>query len=402
MVNKNGLSTVKGFEFSGISMNDKGSKRNLGLVYSTVENTIGAAVYTTNDVVAAPVIVSKANDNITFKKRAILINSGNANSFTGAKGIADANECLDVLSDNLKIPRYECYVGSTGVIGRYLETKPIERSIPSLINNLSSNTANEFIEAIMTTDTKQKQASIEFKIQDKTVHIAACAKGSGMIMLNMATMLSVVTTDVAITEDLLKRALKEAVTDTFNCITVDGDTSTNDSVFLLANGLAGNSIISELGFEYEQFRLHLTELLEDMAKQIVNDGEGVTKFITINVLHTPDKEKARKIAMSIANSPLVKTAFYGEDMNWGRIMMAIGKAHTQMNCDIIDIRLNNFKIIKNGEPTIGTTDYEQAEKSLKNHEISLEIDFKNGDSEIRIWTCDFSLEYIKINSDYTT
>ena len=402
MIDKTWLSSVKGFEFSGICIEDNDHKKNLGLVYSTVENTIGAAVYTTNDVVAAPVVVSKANDAMTCKKRAVMINSGNANSFTGKKGIEDANACLDVLAAELKIPKYECYIGSTGVIGRYLETFPIQNGIHALIDNLSPADENDFLEAIMTTDTKEKKASVEFKIQGKTVHIAACAKGSGMIMPNMATMLSVVITDVVIAPELLKKALQDAVIDTFNCISVDGDTSTNDSVFLLANGLAENTPITDFGLEYEQFLLHLTELLKDIAKQIVNDGEGITKFITINVLHTPDKEKAKKVAMSIANSPLVKTAFYGEDMNWGRIMMAIGKSRTGMNCNNIDIYLNDFKIINDGQPTFGTNDYILAEKSLKSHDIILDIDFKNGNSGICVWTCDFSLDYIKINADYTT
>ncbi|MEN8907407.1 MAG: bifunctional glutamate N-acetyltransferase/amino-acid acetyltransferase ArgJ [Clostridiales bacterium] len=400
MINKEGLSAVKGYKFSGITVDN--SKKNLGLIYSDSEKTYGTAVYTRSDIVAAPVIFSKEMDEKTKIKRAILINSGKANAFTGNQGIVDARECAYEISKILNIDIEKCYIGSTGVIGRKLNVEEIKTSMDVLVESLSNKGNDDFAEAIMTTDTRKKQASVKFEIDGKEINIGACAKGSGMIMPNMATMLCTVLTDASIKYDLLKMALKKAVKETFNCISVDGDTSTNDTVFMLANGKAGNESINKKDKNYKIFFSNLKKLLEHMAKEIAYDGEGATKFITIDVVNTKSRKKAKKVGFSIANSPLVKTAFYGEDMNWGRILMAIGKSMTGMNCNIIDIYVNGNIIVKNGEPQIGQKEYIEAEKSLKNKEISLLIDFKNGNSKIKIWTCDFSNEYVNINALYTT
>ena len=400
MISNKGLNAVQGFKFSGIASCT--AKKSIGLLFSTVDNTIGAAVYTRSDVQAAPIIVSKKMDSLSEKKRAVLINSGIANAFTGRQGLIDAEKCISEVSKLLDIDLAECYIASTGVIGKTLDMDSIINSLSNLTSVLDQNGNNDFVEAIMTTDTRQKQASISFDLGGKQVNIAACAKGSGMIMPDMATMLSVVVTDAAITHQCLDKALKAAIEDTFNCITVDGDTSTNDSVFLLANGLAGNEMIECENEDYNAFYVNLKNLLEHMAKQIVDDGEGITKFITIDIKNTPTKELAKKVAFSVANSPLVKTAFYGEDLNWGRILMAVGKAMTGMDCGIIDIYINGYRIVNHGESEIDTQDYEKAKESLKNRKINLEIDFKQGKSCIRVWTCDFSLDYVKINAHYTT
>ncbi len=403
MINKIGLSAVKGFKYAGISVGDS-KKKSIGLIYSETEETYGVAVYTKNDIVAAPVIVSKENDSITRKKRAILINSGIANTFTGTKGLNDAKKCALKVSDLLSINPGEVYIGSTGVIGKQLDENVILHGIETATKNLMEDEKNalDFVQAIMTTDTRVKQASISFDIAGKKVNIASCVKGAGMIMPNMATMLCVITTDAKISPEIMYKALKESVDHTFNCITIDGDTSTNDSIFLLANGLANNELIASDGENYQIFLQNLRFLMEHMAKEVVNDGEGITKFITINVTNTPTREKAKAIAFSIGNSPTVKTTFYGQALNWGRLMMAIGKAQTCLNCNIIDVFINGFEIVKAGQPTLSSEEFNQAEKSLVNKNIDILIDFKQGSEKITIWTCDYSIEYIKINANYIT
>ncbi|NLV35574.1 MAG: bifunctional glutamate N-acetyltransferase/amino-acid acetyltransferase ArgJ [Clostridiaceae bacterium] len=402
MISKTGLTAVKGFKYSGINAGGGSRKKNIGLIYSTTEETYGAAVYTKSDIKAASVLISKENDGATSRKRAVLINSGNANAFTGKKGYKDAKGCASEVSNLLGLEPEEVYIGSTGVIGQKLETDNILRGIGKAAEQLmeGENKALDFIEAIMTTDTRVKQASVSFEIGGKTINIASCVKGAGMIMPDMATMLCVITTDAKISPDMMSKALTGAVENTFNCITIDGDTSTNDSIFFLANGLAGNELIDSDGEDMKEFARNLNILMEHMAKEVVNDGEGVTKFITINVLNTPDREQAKKIAFSIGNSPLVKTTFYGQQLNWGRLMMAIGKAQTGLNCDIIDVTINNYKVVEEGEPTLSSEEFRQAEQSLSDRNIDILIDFKQGREKIRIWTCDYSLDYVKINADY--
>ena len=401
MINNKGLKAVKGFKFSGIAL--EGDKKNMGLLYSTVENTIGTAVYTRSDVLAAPVIISKKMDGESNSKRAILINSGTANAFTGKQGLADAESCVKKLAQCINVSPSECYIGSTGVIGKKLDVDLIISNMEYVVKGLDHGSEKDFIEATMTTDTRIKQASVDFELDGVQVNIAACAKGSGMIAPNMATMLCSVITDVSISHEVMSKALHDVVEVTYNCITVDGDTSTNDSIFFLSNGLAGNKKIENTDSgNYKLFYQNLRELMEHMAKEIVNDGEGITKFITIDILNTPDRNKAKDVAMSIANSPLVKTALFGEDLNWGRIMMAVGKAMTQMDCSIIDITINNFQIVKNGEPIISQEDYLKAKQSLKNRNVDIIIDFKQGTEKIRVWTCDYSYDYVKINAHYTT
>lgn len=404
MITNKGLTMVRGFKFGGVCADGKNNKRNIGLLYSTVEQTRGVGVYTKSDVLAAPVVLSKRNDEASPNKRAILINSGVANAFTGKKGFLDAERCLMKVSELLNVKAEEVYMGSTGIIGRPMNMQSILGGIERAHETLGDTERNavDFIEATMTTDTVVKQASLTFDLKGKKINIASCVKGAGMIMPDMATMLCVIITDANITPDAMKKALKEASDDTFNCITIDGDTSTNDSIFLLANGLAENDLIAAAGNNYETFARHLRILMEHMAKELVNDGEGITKFITIRVMNTPTKEKARAIAFSIGNSPLVKTTLYGQQLNWGRLMMAIGKAQTRMDCTILDLFINNFKIVNRGEPALNTDDYQKASQSLANRNIDILVDFKQGQEQTTIWTCDYSLDYIKINSSYLT
>lgn len=401
MIDSKGLTAVPGFKYAAFSFSGA-TKKNLGLLFSDVKDTKGTAVYTTSDIKAASVIVSREMDAKSIYKRAILINSGVANAFTGQSGIDIARSCISTVSRSLGIKPEECYMGSTGVIGKKIDPTIIN-CIETLATKLSENDSKSFIEATMTTDTKIKQANISFQLGYKTVNIAACAKGSGMIMPNMATMLCCVITDVSIDHDILHLSLKESIENTFNCISVDGDTSTNDSIFVLANGLANNDTISDTAsHEYNIFRSNLIELLGHMAKEIVNDGEGITKFITIEVTGSPKREIAKTIAMSIANSPLVKTAIFGEDLNWGRILMAIGKARTGLDFGRIDLAINGHSIVKAGDFNQDEFAYADAKSSLKNREVFLTIHLDQGDSGITVWTCDFSYDYVRINAEYAT
>lgn len=400
MISNVGLSDVEGFEFAGIDAG--GIKNRIGLLYSKTGESFGVAVYTKSDVKAAPVILSMENDKKTNIKRAIVLNSGNANAFTGEKGLNDAKACAQKASEILDIKPEEVYVGSTGVIGREMELDIILDGIEKASKKLKKDqeSAIDFVKAIMTTDTKVKQASTSFEIDGKVVKISSCVKGAGMLKPDMATMLCVITTDAKISPEMMSKALSDNVEDTFNCITIDGDTSTNDTIFLLSNGLAGNKCIDSEDENYNIFKNRLRELMEHMAKQVVNDGEGVTKFITLKVVNTPTKEKAKAVALSIGNSPLVKTTFYGEQLNWGRLVMAIGKAQTRLDCSIIDIYVNDFKLVENGAPAFTQEEYNNAEASLKDHNIEIYIDFKQGNEAITVWTCDYSLDYVKINSNY--
>jgi len=397
-IEKKGLSSVQGFKFSGVSL--ESGRKNCGLIFSGAEHTLGTAVYTKNDIQAAPVVISRKMDIKSNVKQAIIVNSGNANAFTGKQGLLDAETCIHELTRRLNIQPAACYIASTGVIGRKLNTESIINRMESLISELSEEGDSDFAEAILTTDTRPKQLSVKFEIAGRMVTIAACAKGAGMIMPDMATMLCFIITDASISHTLMQRALKDAVDDTLNCITVDGDTSTNDTVFMLANGMANNRLIEKDDETYSIFFNNLRGLLEQIAIELIGDAEGITKLITIEVINASNKEKAKIVALSVANSPLVKTAFYGEQLNWGRIIMAIGKAGIGVDASSIDISINNFEIVTKGEPQSGSESYLNAEKSLKNKQIFISINLNQGKDKAKVWTSDLSLEYVKINANY--
>ncbi|MCK5242094.1 bifunctional glutamate N-acetyltransferase/amino-acid acetyltransferase ArgJ [bacterium] len=398
MISKKGMSCVPGFKFSGIAL--EGKKKSYGLIYSESEHTLGAAVYTRNDIQAAPIYVSKEMDAKTESKRAILVNSGNANAFTGEQGLLDAGKSIEQLGKQLKIKPEECYVASTGVIGQTLPLDRILKKMPELIGNLAAKHDQAFAQAILTTDTRLKQAALTFEISGQKINLAGCVKGAGMIQPNMATMLCFVVTDAQISHKLLDKALRMAVDESFNVITVDGDTSTNDSVFILANGYASNMLIEKENSDFSVFANRLKELLHYLAMEIIADAEGITKRIYIQVKKARDKEQAMKIAYAVANSPLVKTAFFGEQLNWGRIVMAVGKAMTGVEADKLDININEYEIVKRGEPQTKAEYYQQAEQSLKRKNIEVEIYLNLGNESKSVVTTDLSLEYIKINANY--
>jgi glutamate N-acetyltransferase / amino-acid N-acetyltransferase len=398
MIDKKGLSAVSGYQFSGIAI--EGKKKNYGLIYTDSEHSLGAAVYTRNDIQAAPVLLSKEMDSVTTTKRAILVNSGNANAFTGKQGVLDARKSIECLSEQLKIKPEECYLASTGVIGQKLPMDKMLGKMPELIKKKDTKQDLAFAQSIMTTDIKPKQASLTFELAGQKISLAGCVKGAGMIQPNMATMLCFVVTDAKIEHTLLKKALVMAVEDTFNSITVDSDTSTNDCVFLLANGYASNMPIEQENSDFSVFVNRLRELLQHLAMELIADAEGITKKITIQVKQARDKEQATAIAYAVANSPLVKTAFFGEQLNWGRILMAVGKAMTGVDSEILDIKINGYEIVKQGEPQTEADYYQQAEQSLKREDVMIEIVLNQGVASKTVVTTDLSIEYIKINANY--
>ncbi|MBK8010277.1 MAG: bifunctional glutamate N-acetyltransferase/amino-acid acetyltransferase ArgJ [Deltaproteobacteria bacterium] len=396
-----GLSFVPGFSFSALGVG-RDDRPNLGLIFSEHKETHGAAVFTTNEVKAAPVAVSQRHLKASDRKRAVIINAGVANAYTGPEGMKDAETCVAELACRLEVPEVEIFVASTGVIGRRFDVQAMTAAYPRLIEMRSASAGHDFARAILTTDTRTKERCVAFELNGHTIHLAACAKGAGMIMPNMATMLSCAITDAAIAPRALRSALSSAAARSFNCITIDGDTSTNDSVFLLANGAAGNPVIDlDQRSAYAAFEAHLTALMEACAIDIVRDGEGATKLITVRIEHATTVLAANAVAFSIANSPLVKTAFFGQDLNWGRLAMAVGKARTGMDPERLDVSVNGVRIATDGRVADDVT-LASAQETLKQAEIDLLLDFKQGSSSTRIWTCDLSYDYVKINADYTT
>lgn len=401
VVNNKGITAPKGFKANGIACGIKESgKKDLAII-SSDKPASAAAVFTTSKVQAAPVLISKEyiEDGII---QAIIINSGNANACTGEEGLKNSVLMTELTAAELKISPQNILVASTGIIGVQLPIGKIKEGIKDVVKSLSVERGNSknAAEAIMTTDTFSKELSVEFNIDDVLVSIGGIAKGSGMIAPNMATMLCFITTDANIKNNLLKNNFKKAVDLSFNMITVDGETSTNDMVTILANGLAGNKEITEGSKEESIFCEALNFLCVELAKMIVKDGEGATKFIEISVENAKSFTDAKNIALSVANSNLVKTAFFGEDANWGRIMAAIGKTEVDINSDLVDIYFEDQQIVKGGMGFL--LDEEKVSRILKSKEIKVKIDLKNGWDKAKVWTSDLSYDYVKINADYRT
>ena len=395
---KGGITKPKGFFASAIHSGVKKKNKDLCLIYSRVAaKAVGC--FTANKIKAAPLIVSKKN----LKKRlvkAIIANSGNANCMTGKDGLNDAWKMVKKIASSLSIKPDSVLVASTGVIGKKLPISNIIASVDKLVFSLSSNGSADVAKALMTTDTCPKQVAVSLKIGSKDVVIGAVAKGAGMIHPNMATMLSFVTTDASISQGALKKAFKEAIDTSFNCITVDGDMSTNDCVFLLANGLAGNKTISQGGKNYELFKKALKFVLYNMAEAIVRDAEGGTKFVKVNVKKAGSINDAKKAAYSIATSLLVKTAIYGEDPNWGRIASAVGQSGVDFEVGKLDIYIGSKKVLSQGVPT--GVNKSLLRKIFKKKEIEIRVVLNKGKSEATILTNDISKKYVDINAHYTT
>lgn len=393
-----GITAVPGIKAAGISCGIKGTKKDLAVIYSEVP-AVSAAVFTTNLVKAAPVLVSQRNikEKVT---RAVVVNSGNANACSGLRGLEDAERMAALTAEYLRIKPQEILVSSTGVIGQNLPMGKVEKGIKMAVENLSEGGGTDSAEAILTTDTVKKEMAYRFKLAGKTVTMGAMAKGSGMICPNMATMLAFITTDVKINKELLQKALQESVKCSYNLITVDGDTSTNDMVLLLANGQADNPEITEEGENYQAFLEALNHVNKTMARQIIYDGEGTTKLIEVTLQGVKDYETGRKLAMGILNSNLVKTAFFGEDANWGRIITAMGYSSGNFRPEKVDIFLGGLQVMKEGVGLI--FDEVLAKEILSHKEVKVFIDLKEGKDKITAWGSDLSHQYVTINSSYRT
>ncbi|MBN2032342.1 MAG: bifunctional glutamate N-acetyltransferase/amino-acid acetyltransferase ArgJ [Deltaproteobacteria bacterium] len=391
-------SIVKGFRAASVAAGiKKGGGPDLALIVSDQEAS-AAGVFTTNKVKAAPVILSQEHLR-RGRARAIVANAGNANACTGRAGYLAAKQTAEMVARELGIETQEILVSSTGVIGAALDVDLISRAVPELVKNLSPGGLREAVQAIMTTDSFPKMAQAEGVACGKTYKIMGLAKGAGMIMPDMATMLCFVLTDLAIEGGLLRKALSSAVNKTLNRITVDGDTSTNDTALILANGTAGNGDLSPSDFE--GFEKQLTGVLGELAAMIVKDGEGATKVVTIQIKGALSKEDADKAARTVANSTLVKTAFYGQDPNWGRIMAALGRSAIEIKEELTSIWMDDVKIVHHGVG-VGMLGEKEAAEIMKNTQFRVTVDLGLGNYEETLLTCDLTHEYVSINAHYRT
>lgn len=396
-----GITAPQGFTAAGVHAGiKKNGKTDIGMIYSKVP-AAGAAMYTTNKMAAAPVIVSRqASDR--GKIRAIVVNSGCANACTGDQGLQDAKTMAHEAAKALNLDDCEVLVASTGVIGVSLPMNKIKSGIAQAAAALSETGHEQALAAIMTTDTFPKACAYEFNLGGKTCKIAGIAKGAGMIHPNMATMLCFITTDAAIAPEVLKQALNQAAELSFNMISVDGDTSTNDMVAVLANGQAGNALIDSAGSQtYQEFYTALRAVCTELAQLIVRDGEGATKFLEINVTGAVSFADAKLAAMAIAKSPLVKTAFFGQDPNWGRILCAVGYSGAATQPDKTSLTIGDLTIVVNGQGAVGF-DTAKLKEVMAAKDIAITVDLGLGETSATVWTCDFSYEYVKINGEYTT
>lgn len=406
-MNKNisgGVNAAKGFMANGLNAGIKNNvKKDMALVYSE-KPCVAAGVFTTNKVKAAPV---KWDYNVVHNSpyaQAVVVNSGVANACTGEEGYGYCMDMAEAVGNEMQLPKDAVLVASTGVIGRQLPMDIIKEGIKKLPKGLKpgEEAATLAAEAIMTTDTRSKQVAVNFEIDGKTVTVGGMCKGSGMIHPNMATMLCFITTDCMIKKDLLQKALSEIVNDTFNMISVDGDTSTNDSVLLLANGMAENKIIDTEDENYKKFYEALYYIMEELSKKIAGDGEGCTCLFEVRVLNALTKEDAKTMAKSVVCSSLTKAAIYGHDANWGRILCAMGYSGAEFDPELVDIYFESaygrLQIVKDGR----ADDYseEEATKILSEEHVIAICDCKQGTYNATAYGCDLTHEYVNINADY--
>lgn len=391
---------VHGFTFSAVEAAIKKPGRlDLAMIFSVVPATV-AAVFTTNRVKAAPVLLSMERA-ATGTSQAIVVNSGNANACTGSQGMMDARETARLVASAAGVSEDSLLVASTGVIGKTLPMERIRTAIPQLVAGLSCGTLDDIARAIMTTDTFPKLESVQGTAGGTTYTIAGVAKGAGMIMPNMATMLSFLICDAAVEPGLLEQMFRRAVDSSFNIISIDGDTSTNDTAILMANGMAGNPVIFSGTPEAENFEQQLRSVLLSLARQIVRDGEGATKFVEIRVVGAASDADARRAAMAIANSLLVKTAFFGQDANWGRILAAVGYSGADVDQDRVILSFDDVPMVRNGIFTGGDVE-QRGTEVLRKQEFTVTVDLCLGGGNATVYTSDLSHDYVSINADYRT
>lgn len=399
-----GVTSPKGFLAAGISAGIKNEdKKDMAMIYSE-KPCESAGTFTTNIVQAAPVKWDKERVYSNEKAQVIVINSGIANACTGEKGFHYCKKTALKAAEVLHVQESSVLVASTGVIGKQLPMDCLEKGIELLVPELKDSVegGNNAAQAIMTTDTCPKEIAVKLKIGGKTVTIGGMCKGSGMIHPNMCTMLAFITTDLAICKELLQEALSEVVKDTYNMVSVDGDTSTNDTVLLLANGLADNPMITKKDEDYKLFLEALNDINTILAKKIAGDGEGATALFEVKVVNAKTKEQAVTLSKSIVTSSLTKAAIYGHDANWGRILCAMGYSGVTFDPEQVDLyfesKAGKIKIIENGV----ATDYseEEATRILSEEEVSAIADIKMGDASATAWGCDLTYDYVRINADY--
>lgn len=398
-----GVCAAQGYKANGIrcGIRKNKDKRDLSLIVSEVRAAC-AAVYTTNLVKGAPIIVDKMH-LADGHAQAIICNSGNANT-CNADGVEIAEKMSKLTADALGLAENDIVVASTGVIGQRLDITPIAAGIPELASGLSIDGSDKAIEGIMTTDTVPKSVAVEFEIGGKTCRLGGIAKGSGMIHPNMATMLVFITTDAAVSPEMLQKALSGDVQNTFNMTSVDGDTSTNDTVVLMANGLAGNAEITSEGADFDEFMKALNTVTVALCRKIAGDGEGATKLLECIVTGAADKETAKIVAKSVICSNLLKAAMFGADANWGRVLCAIGYSQAEVDVNKIDVSFRSSKglleVCKNGAGIDFSED--SAKEILLEKEIEILVDLNSGSENATAWGCDLTYDYVKINGDYRT
>lgn len=404
ILKEGGVTAPKGFKAASVAARIKYQNRtDMAMIYSEMPCT-HAGVFTTNLVKAAPVRWDKAVVTDSPFAQAVVVNSGIANACTGNEGYEYCNKSAQCVADCLGIEKGSVLVASTGVIGMQLPMDRIENGIKMLSESLDGTllAGTKAAEAIMTTDTVSKEVAVKFTVDGKEVTIGGMCKGSGMIHPNMCTMLGFVTTDLAISKELLQKALSENVVDTFNMVSVDGDTSTNDTLIVLANGMAGNEMITEENEAYEQFKEAFNYVNTTLAKKMAADGEGATALFETKVIHAKSKEDARVLSKSVICSSLTKAAIYGHDANWGRILCALGYSGVTFDPEKVELffesKAGKIQIYKDGV----ATDYseEEATKILSEPEVTVIVDMKDGEYEAAAWGCDLTYDYVKINADY--
>ncbi|MBQ7487553.1 MAG: bifunctional glutamate N-acetyltransferase/amino-acid acetyltransferase ArgJ [Clostridia bacterium] len=398
-----GVCAAKGYKASGVhcGIRKSQSKKDLSLIVSEVKAN-AAAVYTTNLVKGAPLLVTKQH-LADGKAQAILCNSGNANT-CNANGIEVAEEMSAMLASAMNLSGNDVVIASTGVIGQPLDLAPIRAGIPMLVDTLSPDGCDAAAEGIMTTDTIKKEVAVSFELDGKTCHIGGIAKGSGMIHPNMATMLVFITSDVAISSELLQKAISADIANTFNMVSVDGDTSTNDMLVIMANGLAGNAEITTEDERYKTFMQALGTVTVGLCRMIAGDGEGATKLLECKVSGAKDLATAKTVAKSVITSSLLKAAMFGADANWGRVLCAIGYSGADVDVTKIDVRFRSpageILVCKNGSGVAFSE--EDAKQILLEHDIEILVGLNDGAAESCAWGCDLTYDYVKINGDYRT
>lgn len=403
------VTAPRGYRAAGITAGLKPSGLpDLALIVSDVE-AIAAGVFTTNHVCAAPVTYCRDRLQNKHGARAILSNAGQANAATGAQGMADTLETAKLLSEALNVPQESILLASTGVIGQRIKMDALRSGIPQIVAALSESGGDSAAQAIITTDLVPKSIALETTMHDRPVRIGGIAKGSGMIHPNMATMLSFITCDAAVSPSLWQQMLSRAADKSFNQITVDGDTSTNDTLIALANGQSRTPAITEMGAEAEKLEAMLTEVCQYLAKAVARDGEGATCLLEVVVSGASDDKSARQVARTIAGSSLVKSAIFGRDPNWGRIACAAGSAGVYFDQNDLQIRLGNFLLMENGQPMAfdrqAASDYMKTAAAgayLKEDTVLISVSIGNGSGFGKAWGCDLSYDYVKINAEYTT